>query len=271
MAQASAAGGGYATLARRCIDAKAKPPGSLGLLEDWAVQIAALQETLTPRLVAARLLVFAADHGITLSHPNVSAYPRAVSASIFQAIARGHAASATLCRANDCSLHAIDVGLDAPPMTAHTLASDKTAAGSMVQTSTSRIRRGSRDMLAGPALSSEESAAAQAVGRAAVRRFLCDMAIERLGEPPSALALCIGELGAWDGSAVCGGGEAHGTVRFNAQLDLIERQTRTHTYTHTYISIHLNRQGLGTPRAPPLLWLRSRAEPPSTSVGAGQA
>lgn len=33
----------YAVIARRYIDAKAKPPGSLGLLEGWAVKLAALQ------------------------------------------------------------------------------------------------------------------------------------------------------------------------------------------------------------------------------------
>lgn len=45
--------------ARREIDAKAKPPGSLGLLEDWAVQISNIQQTLQPHITAARLLIFA--------------------------------------------------------------------------------------------------------------------------------------------------------------------------------------------------------------------
>lgn len=168
------------------------------MLEDWAVQMAALQETLTPRLVAARLLVFAADHGVTQSNSNVSAYPRGVSASIFRAIARGQAASATLCRANDCSLHVLDVGIDAPAAELK-VAVDGKLSSSVLQCSTSTsVRRGSRDMLQGPAVSPEESLAAQAVGRAAVRRYLADMARaeSELGKPSaSTMALCVGELG----------------------------------------------------------------------------
>lgn len=160
--------------------------------------MATLQETLTPRLVTARLCIFAADHGITLSTPSVSAYPRGVSASIFRAIARGQAASATLCRANACSVHLIDVGIDAPPadLKVAPLTMDGKPSASLLQCSTSTsVRRGSRDMLQGPAVSPEEAAAAQAVGRAAVRRYLADMAREQLGEAPSTMALCVGELG----------------------------------------------------------------------------
>ncbi len=185
MADSTSAEEDFAAHARRCIDAKAKPPGSLGLLEEWAVQLAALQETLTPRLVAARLVVFAADHGITLSNPGVSAYPRGVSAAIFRTIAAGKAASATLCKANDCSLDVIDVGLDLP-----TPAAEPTTGGA-VQCTLSSIRKGSRDMLAGPAMTAEESEAAQAAGRAAVRRYLA----ERPEESPATMALCVGELG----------------------------------------------------------------------------
>lgn len=153
-----------------------------------------LQETLSPRIAAARLLVFAADHGVTLSHPGVSAYPRTVSASIYRAIARGHAASATLCRASDCSLHVVDVGLDAPPYSEDPTAGLRDA-GAAVQASASQVRRGSRDMLVGPAMVPEEAAGAMAVGRAAVRRYLAQMSIVKLSEPASAMALCIGELG----------------------------------------------------------------------------
>lgn len=47
--------------ARQEIDAKAKPPGSLGLLEDWAVKISDIQQTLRPHISAARLVLFAGD------------------------------------------------------------------------------------------------------------------------------------------------------------------------------------------------------------------
>lgn len=125
----------------------------------------------------------------------MSAYPRTVSASIFKAIARGHAASATLCRANDCTLHVVDVGLDAPPAACCEPTGAWRDAGALVQASASQIRRGSRDMLAGPAMIPEEAAGAMAVGRATVQRYLAQMSIVKLSEPSSTMVLCVGELG----------------------------------------------------------------------------
>ena len=91
-----------------CPTASPAPPaaGSLGLLEEWAVRLCALQRTLRPALHAARLVVFAADHGVTLEGqaPGVSAYPRGLTASVFRAVAGGGAASAALCGANGVSL-----------------------------------------------------------------------------------------------------------------------------------------------------------------------
>jgi nicotinate-nucleotide--dimethylbenzimidazole phosphoribosyltransferase len=56
---AAAASASWLLDARLEIDAKAKPPGSLGLLEDWAVQVSNIQQTLQPHISAARLLIFA--------------------------------------------------------------------------------------------------------------------------------------------------------------------------------------------------------------------
>ena len=47
------------------IAAKTKPPGSLGRLEDLAVDLAVFQGTLRPEVDPARLVVFGADHGVT--------------------------------------------------------------------------------------------------------------------------------------------------------------------------------------------------------------
>lgn len=79
------------------------------------MRLCALQRTLRPRLDVARLVVFAADHGVTAEGqaPGVSAYPRALTASVFGAVAAGHSACAALCAANGVSLELIDVGVDA--------------------------------------------------------------------------------------------------------------------------------------------------------------
>ena len=61
---------------RTRIDGKAKPPGSLGRIEDLAVQLGMIRHPAEPRIDRAILLVFAADHGLT--EEGVSQYPSAV-------------------------------------------------------------------------------------------------------------------------------------------------------------------------------------------------
>jgi NaMN:DMB phosphoribosyltransferase len=77
------------------------------------VRLATLQGSLKPKVDGARLLLFAADHGITKTVPAVSAYPRTVTPAMFGAIARGQAASTVLAAANGCGVVLTDVGVDA--------------------------------------------------------------------------------------------------------------------------------------------------------------
>src|SRR5215469_13887683 len=61
------------SLAVDLINRKTKPPGSLGMLEKFAVRVAGLQRTITPNLSRKRICVYAASHGVC--EENVSAYP----------------------------------------------------------------------------------------------------------------------------------------------------------------------------------------------------
>jgi len=154
------------------------------------------------------------DHGITLSHPGVSAYPREVTRPIFQDIASGTGASAILSRSNGCELNIVDVGIDTCKDERYPYenggASFTIAGGAHHITVTqAKVSRGSRDMTQGPALTPEERAAAQNVGAEAVRRYLaehakahpapgaisCNEDTTGGASSHSRLALCIGELG----------------------------------------------------------------------------
>lgn len=149
-------------------DGKLKPPGSLGRLEDWAAQLAVLQGTLEPRVERARVLVFAADHGVTAE--GVSAYPASVTAGLLRVSAAGGTGIGVLGRSLGVEVEVVDVGVD----------DDLAGLDGIVH---AKVRRGSRNLAAEPALADDELAASLAAGRAAVRRALADgVAAVGLGE-----------------------------------------------------------------------------------------
>lgn len=50
-----------------CLDGKAKPPKSLGRLEELAVRIGLMQQCTQPKVSNPALILFAGDHGLTRS------------------------------------------------------------------------------------------------------------------------------------------------------------------------------------------------------------
>ena len=92
------------------IDAKTKPPGSLGMLEDLALQLGLILRTVQPRIEKPALLVFAADHGIVAE--NVSPYPQSVTAQMVANFLAGGAAINVFARQNGCALQVIDAGVN---------------------------------------------------------------------------------------------------------------------------------------------------------------
>src|SRR5579872_2676878 len=65
---------------RAIVDGKAKPPGSLGRIEDLAVRLGLIQGRSDPRIEHVVLFVFAGDHGLT--EEGVSSYPAEVTSAM---------------------------------------------------------------------------------------------------------------------------------------------------------------------------------------------
>jgi nicotinate-nucleotide--dimethylbenzimidazole phosphoribosyltransferase len=86
-----------------------KPPGSLGKLESIAVRLAGIQRKDAPVSFGRRIVIFAADHGVT--EEGVSPYPSAVTRQMLGNFAAGGAAINALARAAQADVRVVDVGV----------------------------------------------------------------------------------------------------------------------------------------------------------------
>jgi nicotinate-nucleotide--dimethylbenzimidazole phosphoribosyltransferase len=100
---------GCAAAAQRAFDAKTKPRGSLGRLEELASQVAAVRRQPLPGPQPAAVVVVAGDHGI--AEEGVSAYPQEVTAQMLANFAAGGAAICVLARAAGARLVVVDAGV----------------------------------------------------------------------------------------------------------------------------------------------------------------
>lgn len=137
-----------------------KPPGSLGLLENLAVRLAALQRRDAPQLRSIHVSIFAADHGIAAE--GVSAFPQAVTAEMVKNFAAGGAAVNVLARQVKARFEVVDVGLLQAVDSANVI--------------DHRAGCGTASFKTQPAMTSEQLAVALAAGQAAVARALAGQA-----------------------------------------------------------------------------------------------
>lgn len=87
-----------------------KPKGSLGRLEELAVQIGTIQQTLSPRLEKPQNIIFAADHGIVKEGVSFSA-PE-VTAQAIPNFLKGGAGINMFCRQHHFDLKIVDCGVN---------------------------------------------------------------------------------------------------------------------------------------------------------------
>src|SRR5436305_13550672 len=121
--------------AQRAYDAKTKPRGSLGRLEELGCRIAEIRG-FVPRAIDALIVVAAGDHGV--ARAGVTAYPQDVTAQMVANFAAGGAAINVLARLAGADLRIVDAG----------------------------VGTGTANMLEAPAMTPEEAAAALGAGEA---------------------------------------------------------------------------------------------------------
>lgn len=152
------------------IDNLNKPKGSLGRLEQLAMQICLVQQTLSPTLRNPHHLLFGSDHGI--EREGVSVSPREITWQQMINFTRGGGGVNMFCRQHGFKLRIIDVGVDY----------DLSAYPDIIDR---KIARGTNNFLYGPAMTEEQF----------------DRAITTGAEQVDACAnegcniICIGEMG----------------------------------------------------------------------------
>ncbi|MGP7817181.1 nicotinate-nucleotide--dimethylbenzimidazole phosphoribosyltransferase [Niallia sp. 01092] len=96
---------------QRYIDTLTKPPGSLGRLEEMAVQLAEITSEAFPVVTPPGVIVFAADHGVVKE--GVSAFPQEVTAQMVLNFLQGGAAINVFSKQIGAAFEIVDVGVAA--------------------------------------------------------------------------------------------------------------------------------------------------------------
>ena len=92
------------------LDSLAKPKGSLGVLEQLAIQIGTIQQSLTPKLIHPCHILLAADHGIAES--GVSPSPKAITWQQAVNFVNGGGGINVFTRQHGFDLLVVDIGVD---------------------------------------------------------------------------------------------------------------------------------------------------------------
>ena len=133
------------------LDSLTKPPRSLGYLEDFVRQYAAIRHDPAARFGGGALMVFVADHGV--ADAAVSAYPKGVTVEMLRNIGAGGAAISVLARSFGYQLMVTDVGVEAD-----------TSLSPLPGVRYRRVGPGTRSFLQGPAMSLPEARRALEIG-----------------------------------------------------------------------------------------------------------
>lgn len=126
----------------------AKPPGSLGRLEDLSVQLAGITGKIHNSVTQKHLLVFAADNGVV--EEGVSSAPQSVTLQQTINLTRHKTGASVLAKCFDCEITVCDVGVNAEIKEPAVL--------------NRKIAYGTRNIFKGPAMTREQALTALLIG-----------------------------------------------------------------------------------------------------------
>jgi nicotinate-nucleotide--dimethylbenzimidazole phosphoribosyltransferase len=197
----------------------AKPPGSLGRLETLGAQLAGIAGRCPPPVPSAPTVVVAAgDHGVHAR--GVSDWSQSVTSAMVSTVAAGGAAVNAIARAVGATVAVVDVGTistgDPPPGVR-----DR------------RIRSGTRDLTAEPALTPSECRAAIAVGAEVGGELVGDgadlLATGEVGIANTTPSAClIAALTGMTPEAVTGRGANLDDTRTSRKVDVVKSALERH-------------------------------------------
>lgn len=130
------------------IDQLTKPIGSLGKIEEYAAQLAAISGKMSQALEKSAVCVFAADNGVYDSQ--ITLVPQEVTTTQLENMAKGLAGINAMCALSGSDLFLIDVGVKRPPKSDNI--EDRC------------VMRGTNNMQFGPAMSRQQAQKAVEVG-----------------------------------------------------------------------------------------------------------
>ena len=126
----------------------AKPPGSLGRLEELSIQLAGITGQVHNKIEKKHLLVFAADNGVVAE--GVSSAPQSVTLMQTINLTRHKTGASTLCKHFDCGITVCDVGVNADIKESAVL--------------NRKIAYGTQNIVNSPAMSQEQAVQAILIG-----------------------------------------------------------------------------------------------------------
>ena len=187
----------------------AKPPGSLGVLEDISVQLAGITGKVHNSINTKHLLVFASDNGVT--EEGVSSAPRSVTLKQAVNLTRAKTGAAVLAKHFGCGITVCDVGIDGD------------VSGTDIVDR--KIAYGTNNIAKGPAMTREDAVKAISIGALLAKETKADiLGIGEMGIGNTTTASAVlSVLAECEADAVTGRGGGITDEAFDRKKDIIKK------------------------------------------------